>query len=235
MLKIYSLVALGCLSAGVAHADTIAVENFDSLGTYPSEFSLAGPAQTITDTGVATFTGGVILGGETNLPGIVYATPPNVYGTAATSASLGLTADPSLLQTLTITMNPSFATGEVSFLVLNGETETSSFVADAYDGTTLVATQAINSVASNEAEGYALVDLLAPTITSVTIEQTTLEDGVWDYSIDSVAFNESIENEFNPTGPTNPTPTPEPSSLLMLGSGLITVAGGLYRRARRAV
>ncbi|MEO6982999.1 MAG: PEP-CTERM sorting domain-containing protein [Edaphobacter sp.] len=218
MLKIFSLVAAVCIFGGVAHADTVAVVTFDNLPAGPSYFSAAGPAQTITPVaGVATFSGGVILGNASSFPAIVYATAPNTYATASFGDSL-----PS---TLTISIDPSFTANEVSFALFNGLTSPQSYFVNAYNGATLVASQNFPSIPANSASGYALADLLASSITSVTITPTDISGG-WDFLLDTVAFNESIDQAVNPT-------VPEPSSLVLLGSGLAAAAGEIYRRACR--
>jgi PEP-CTERM motif-containing protein len=223
MRKIYSLAAAVCFLGAVAHADTVAVVNFDNLPIGPSLFASAGPAQTITPiAGVATFSGGVILGDATNLPGLIFATPPNAYGTAGFGDALS--------STLTIMVDPSFTADEVSFAVLNGATIAESYVVDAFHGGTLVGTQSFSNLPATLSSGFGLADILAPGITSVTIAPVALSDpnvDGWDFFIDSVAFNESINQEINPT--------PEPSSIFLLGTGLLGAAGELYRRSRRAV
>ena len=219
MKKMHLLFVAGCLLSlgGVIHADTVAIVNFDNLPKGPATFG--GPPQTITPVaGVATFSGGQILGDASNFPAIIYATAPNVYGTAS--------ADGSLLNTLTISVDPSFTADEVSFALFNGETVVESYVVDAYSGSTLVASQSLSNLPSNFNSGYGLVDLFGTDITSVTIATTGLP-ATFDFLIDSVAFNESINQEV--------APTPEPSSFLLLGTGLTCAAGELYRRARGAV
>ncbi len=215
MLKICSLTAVVCLFTAMAHADVVAVVNFDNLPTGPSLFG--GPEQTITPVaGVATFSGGQVLGDASNFPAIIYATAPNVYGTTDLDASLS--------STLTISIDPSFIADEVSFALFNGEISTRSYVVDAYSGATLVGTQSFTNLPSNGASGYGLVDLLASDITKVTITPTDISS--WDFVIDTVAFNESVDTAVNPV--------PEPSSLWLLGSGLAGVAGEMYRRVRKA-
>jgi hypothetical protein len=217
-MKKHLLFVAGCLLGlgGFVHADTVAVVNFDNLPQGPSLFG--GPAQTITPVpGVATFSGGQILGDASNFPAIIFATAPNVYGTDNGG---------SLLNTLTIAVDPSFTADEISFVLFNGENTTESYVVDAFSGATLVASQALSNLSPNTSSGFGLVDLFGTDITSVTIATTGLPAS-WDFLIDSVAFNESINQEV--------APTPEPSSFLLLGTGLTCAAGELYRRARRAV
>ena len=206
------------LLTGSASA-TVAVVNFDDLATGPNGFS--GAAQTIT-TVPAVFTGGMIFGNPAFLPQIVFATAPNVYGTAS--------FDPLLAETLTITVNNTFPTTELSFALINGMTRPVSYLATAFNGATNVASQTLTAnIPSNQSTGgFALVDLInAGGITKVEI--TPLGNPVgFDFFIDTIAFNESIQTAVN--GP-SPGGVPEPSTWAMMilgfaGVGFIGVSPG---------
>lgn len=222
MFKTCSLLLVFSFTAA-AHAQ-VAVANFDNFPTGPSYFSNASAPQAINYPGVATFTGGVILGDASNLPGQAYATPPNAYGTA------GFANDyyPGFTDLLTVTVDPTFTANEVSFALLNGATITSSYQVEAFNGANLLDTEDF-TLAPNTASGYALPDLLDDGITSVTITSLTDDPNVdgWDFFIDSVAFNENINQELNPS--------PEPSSMLLLGTGLLGGLGAAYRRLRTRI
>jgi hypothetical protein len=219
MKKMHLLFAAGCLLGlgGVVHADTIAIVSFDNLPQGPSVFS--GVEQTVTPVpGVASFSGGEVLGDTTNFPAIIFATAPNVYGTIQAG---------NLSSTMTISVDPSFTADEISFALFNGNTVPVSYVVDAFSGATLEATQTFTNVPANFNSGFVLPDLLGTNLTSVTIAPTTGSSTFWDFEIDSIAFNESVTQAIQPT--------PEPSSFLLLGTGLTCAAGELYRRARRTV
>ncbi len=130
---------------------------------------------------MATFSGGTIV--ANTFPAITYATLPNMYGTAGTADCCGYS------ETLTITVDPTFAATEISFLILNGF-DVQSYVATAYDGANQVAQQTF-ALAPSHKPSYAVADLTASGITSATI--TPLGSPVnFDFFIDTVAFNESI-------------------------------------------
>jgi hypothetical protein len=92
-------------------------------------------------------------------------------------------------------------------------------VATAFDGATQVAQQTFANVPSNGNSGYVLADLIAPDITSVKITPQGAPTS-FDFLIDTVAFNE----------PVTAAVSPEPSSLILIGTGLL----GLVAFARRA-
>ena len=182
-------IAVSCLAlAGIALPSAQAATglvNFDPPTTPqgPSIYVAVPGPQTIV-TPEATFSGGVVLGLATFFPAIQYATIPNVYGTADFGHGLATA--------LTIAINPGFATTEVSFALFNGETFLQSYVVDAFNGSAKVATQAVNNILPNFNSGFALVDMInAGGITSVTINAVN-PPGVWDFLIDTVAFNQSI-------------------------------------------
>ena len=176
--------ALAGIALPTAHAATGLV-TFDPPTTPqgPSIYVAVPGPQTIV-TPEASFTGGVVLGLATFFPAIAFATTPNVYGTADFGHGLATT--------LTIDINPSFVTTEISFALFNGETFRQSYVVDAFNGGTKVATQAVNNILPNFNSGFALVDMVnAGGITSVTIHAVN-PPGIWDFLIDTVAFNQSI-------------------------------------------
>lgn len=204
----FSFLALSSVAA-LSHG-TIAIVNFDNLPKGPSTYAAAGPMQTIDVPNVATFTGGVVLGNATNFPAIIYATSPNTYATASPNVAQG---DKTLLPTLSIAVNPSFNVNEVFLPIFNGMTSTQSYVADAYSGTNLVASQTLLNLASNTALGHGTVDLLGNNITSVTISPVNKSAG-WDFLIDTVGFNTRA--------------VPEPASMSVLAVGFL----GIIRRKR---
>lgn len=208
-----ALVLLGCLAA---NASTVVVDfsTVPLLPTGPSYFGQAGPMQTIVVPGIATFTGGVVLGNEHGLF-VTLLTPPNVYATSGFGDALD--------STMTITINPSFLVTEVAFPLYNAATTVESYVVDAYDGTTLVASQTLSDIPGTVQKGTGNVDLIAPgstDITSVTITPTALNapccDG-WDYSIATVTLTGTLL-------------VPEPATFGLLGLGLSFAY--LWRRRR---
>ena len=188
-----ALVAIAGTAASQASAIP-ALVTFDppALAQGPNIYVAVPGPQTIT-TAPATFSGGVVLGFATFFPAISFATPPNVYG----SADFGN----NLARALSIAVDPASATTEVSFALFNGETFNQSYVADAFNGTSLVASQTLTNVAPNFNSGYGLIDLIsAAGITSVTIAPSGTP-AAWDFVIDTVAFNQSLTSLPNPPPP----------------------------------
>jgi hypothetical protein len=196
-------------------ATTLALVDFETVPVLaPGPSTFGGAAQTVVVPGVATFTGGTVLGFATNFPAIGFATIPNVYGTANGVAGY--------LETLTITTDPINTVTEVSFPIFNGENFIQSYVATAFNGASQVAQQTFLNLPTNFNSGFAIVDLLAPNITSVTITPVGAPAS-FDFLIDSVAFNESVEQAFN---------APEPVSFCLVGAGLF---GVVWLRRRKLV
>lgn len=164
----------------------VAVNTFDPPGHAqgPSIYVAVPASETITTT-EATYTGGVVLGFATFFPAISFASAPNVYGTA--DFGNGLARD------LTISINNTFATTELSFALFNGETFAQSYTVTAFDATNnVVATQHFANILANFNSGFALVDLLAPGGISKAVISADGAPTVWDFLIDTVAFNQNI-------------------------------------------
>jgi hypothetical protein len=194
---------------------TVAVTNFDppTVKQGPSTYVAAGARQTIVTT-PATFTGGVVLGFATFFPAISFATAPNVYGTADFGNNLATS--------LNIGINSGFATSEVSFALFNGETFGQSYTATAFDGTTAVASQTLVNIAANFNAGYGLIDLTSANITSVSITPLGAPS-VWDFLIDTVAFNQTVQQGVTNLPPPN---SPPPSVFVPPPPVLVTVDDG---------
>ena len=209
-LKFAHALAAGLTVAGIGITPASAVPvpsliNFETtpnIATGPSIYVAVPGPQTIV-TAPATFSGGVVLGFATFFPAIAFATIPNVYG----SANFGN----GLSETMTIAINPLFATTEVSFALFNGETFNQSYAVNAFNGVGLVATQTLNSIAPNFNSGFGLVDLInLGGITSVTIAPIGAP-ALWDFLIDTVAFNQNITSVINvPLPPVVPPPANQP-------------------------
>ena len=170
----------------------------------------------------ATFSGGVALGLATFFPAISFASSPNVYGTADFGNGLP--------EALTITIDPAFSTTEVSFALFNGETFNQSYTVDAFNGASLVANQTLTNVAPNFNSGYGLIDLAnLGGITSVTIAPIGAPS-VWDFLIDTVAFNQSITSII-----TNPPPVfqdPVPPVLIPVQIPTVNLPRGHHHRGQ---
>jgi hypothetical protein len=209
-------VAIGGLMLPQAASATTYVVNFDppAFATGPSVFVQASPSPQTIVTTPATFTGGVILGDATAFPAIVFATAPNVYGTADFGNGLS--------ETLSVAINPSVTINEVSFALFNG-TSQQSYVATAFNGGSQVSSQTLNNVPSNNSQGFGLIDLKSSAgITSVLISPVGNPTS-WDFVIDTVAFNESIQAAVAPL----------PASWTMMLSGLAVFGFMAHRRSKR--
>jgi hypothetical protein len=207
-VKFASVLAAGLAAitgSGILQAATIpALVNFDPPGVAqgPSIY-VAVPGQQTIATTPATFTGGVALGFATFFPAIAFATAPNVYGTANFGNGLSTS--------LNIAIDPLFTTTEVSFALFNGETFAQTYTVDAFNGTSLVASQTLANVAPNFNSGYGLIDLNnLGGITSVNIAPTGAPSA-WDFLIDTVAFNQNVTTVVNaPPPPPLVLPPPVP-------------------------
>ncbi len=222
---------LSLVLASRTMALTTAFVDFETnppIAAGPSEFSLAGPMQTIVVPGVATFAGGVVLGDETNLPALSYGTPPNVYATASTSVVPKASA--TLDSSMTVTIVPTYTVDEISFPLFNGMQAIESYTIDAFDGSNQVGQQVLSDLAANNSSGHGLVDLKGTDITSVTITPSVLSAG-WDFSIDSVAFNEPVSDAITPSGapitPGTPGGNPGTGSAVPLPPAVWSVAAML--------
>jgi hypothetical protein len=198
-------VALACLALiGTSAQAVTGLVDFDPPGTPqgPSIYVAVPAAQTIVAP-EAEFSGGVVLGLATFFPAIQFATGPNVYGTADFGNGLSTA--------LTVNINPAFTTTEVSFALFNGETFNQTYLVNAYNGASLVASQTVANILPNFNSGYALVDVIASGgMTRLTIEAVN-PPGAWDFLIDTVAFNQNIIDVFPnmpppPVYPPNVTP-----------------------------
>ena len=98
-----------------------------------------------------------------------------------------------------------------------------SCVVDAFNGSTQVASQAANNILPNFNSGFALVDRVnAGGITRVTIHAVN-PPGVWEFLIDTVAFNQNISSVV-PNGPPPPVTLP-PVTVTYTGPDTIDVHG----------
>ena len=182
-IALVAMVEMAAAPPVVAATALVDFETAPSIATGPSIYVAVPGPQTIS-AAPATFTGGVVLGFATFFPAISAATPPNVYGTADFGNGLS--------RTLSIAIDPAFATTEVSFALFNGETFNQTYSVQAFNGASLVASQTLTNVAPNFNSGYGLVDVLSVAgITSVTIAPTG-SPSAWDFLIDTVAFNQNI-------------------------------------------
>ena len=188
LLRVAVVSGLATLCAAGAGAVVIDFETTPNLPVGESLFADAGPTQDIVVPGVATITGGVVLGFPTNFPAVDFSTEPNVYGTASELPAGG---DPSLLPTITIDVDPAADAQLVEGLVLNGLTVSETFTVDAFGPGGLLATMVLLDVPPNSSSGFQTFSFTGEPITRVTVTPSRPGEE-WDYFVDTIAINESI-------------------------------------------
>lgn len=196
-------------------------ETLPNLPQGPSFFSEAGPMQVINVPGIATISGGVVLGDASNITNNLF-TAPNLYGTA----DFG---DDSLDPVVTISVNPAYVADEIGFLLLNGLVAATEYKVEAYVGATLADSETI-TIPSIQTGGSHVFEFEIPGVTELKIIPQSLT--TWDYFIDSIALNQTVEEGVeNPPGPAIPLPATVWMGLVSLGG----MAANGYVRRRRAM
>ena len=209
------------LHAGIVVVD---FENNPSLPAQPNNFFTAGPEQTYTQAGVYSISGGVVLGNPSFLAAFAAnGSAPNLYGTADF-------ADPSLLDTITLTLPSAELITTVSGVFFNGQAFAESYVLTAMSGVITVGTSAFtladNSSAS-DFNNFSFNSTTALPITSVTFTTPNAGLNGYDFFVDTIAIT---------PGSTGSLPVPEPSTYLMFVQfGMLGLAGVWVRRKRVAV
>jgi hypothetical protein len=208
------------LAAPARASVLINFETTPALPTQPNNFAAAGAMQTYTQSGVFTISGGVVLGNPTFLASFpAHGSPPNTYGTCDF-------ADPSLLQTISLTFPAAETVISVGGVLFNGQPVPEDYTVSAFSGLTPVGNQSFLGVpADSSASGfrnYLLTSSPALPITSVTITTPNAAINGWDFFTDTIQVT---------TGTATTTPIPEPATLLLFGVG--TGALLAYRRLRR--
>lgn len=189
---------------------TIDFENLPALPPQPDNFAAAGPVQTYSNAHYS-ITGGVVLGNPTFLASFpAQGTPPNLYGTTDI-------ADPSLLDTVTLTFPSADSITGVSGVLFNGQPTAEDYVVSSFSGAAPLAGNTFLMVpATSDPSGFRIFTLSSSSsapITMVTI--TTPNSGIngWDFLVDTVHVQS----------------VPEPSSLVLM----LTGAALLWKLERR--
>ena len=177
-----------------AKADSI---SFSDQPAGPNMFASSTGPHSVTE-GLATFTGGTILTGES-----FAAVAGNVYATVSNS----IVSTPfTFLNPLTITF--SQAVSNLSLIVVNNDADTYTLTDN--NGNSISAAFGLNGT-----DG--ILSLNDTNILSATIGTTSSD---WDFALSGGSYN----------SPNSPTPTPEPGTLIMLGTGLIALVGIARRK-----
>lgn len=206
-----------CVAIGfseIAFSSVVDFETTPIISNPSSSFSRAGSSQTIEVDNGLTFSGGVVIGLPTFLPETPLASSPNYYATA-NHPSGGVIGDPSLSATLSIDIPSSFGATTIEGLLLNGLNRPGSYTIEAFSNGVLVDSVSLNDLSPNLSGGSDVfrLDSNGLSITSV-IFSPDLDDGEWDYFIDSIAINESVV-----------TAVPLPASIWMFVMGVVGLIG----------
>ena len=207
---------------GLANAGpvvTVDFENNPALPAQPNNFAAAGAMQTYSALGVYSITGGVVLGNPTFLASFAaQGSGPNLYGTTDI-------ADLSLLDTLTLNLDPSQNVTNVNGKLFNGQTFSEDYVVRFFSGAGLLGFMNFSAMTDNSTAAgfgnFAFTSSLVNPITSVTFSSPNSAIDGWDFFVDSINFM---------TNPGGPNPIPEPSTLALVPVGLFLI-GYLRRKA----
>jgi predicted permease len=202
MSKILNTTALICGLALATVGANASVINFEDQPAGPSNFGLAGPAQTLVydfGTVTATFTGGVILTNESNQT----TDNSNVYATS----SFG---DPTLTNPLVINFSQPIHNFQLDILnALAGSYTLEDNVGDSLNFN--LATTGGSLATEGFAAGGTQIKLLF---------NDTTGTGEFDFAIDNVTFNQPLSS------------VPEPGTIPVLGAGALAVLGfSLWKRS----
>jgi hypothetical protein len=207
-------------SLAIAQADTITTIDFDGTqgATGPALFTDAGGMQTINIPGVASVSGGVVLGLAEMIGSNPYATGANIYGTASDNVvgqgGFGLP------DSIVIGIPSGTYATQATVPVINGMQMSEGYVVTAFDDGSVVSQQVLSNV---QAFGYAVANLSAPAITSITI--AAADTSMWDFATDTITLTESSQQS-------EITATPEPASALLAIAGLMILGAAHWLRRR---
>lgn len=204
----------------VARADTITTIDFEKIPfgpAGPALFTDAGGVETIDVAGVASITGGVVLGLAPALTGNPYATGSNIYATASNSV-VG-TGGFGLPDSIVINIASGTHATQATVPVINGMSQSEDYVVTAFDDGAVVWQQTLSDV---QGFGYAVANVTGSEITSIKI--AAAGSSAWDFATDTITLTESRTSSV--------TSTPEPASAFLLIGGL-AIAGAARSLQRR--
>lgn len=214
-------VALGLSGMANASLVTIDFENLPNLPAQPNNFAAAGAMQTLGTAGLFSISGGVVIGNPTFLaafPG--QGSGPNLYGTADF-------ADPSLLDTITLDLDPSQFVTNVNGKLFNGQAAPENYAVQFFSGLMSLGSIPFNNIADDASTSafanFSLSSSLLLPITRVTFRTPNAATNGWDFFVDSINFTTNLGN---------PNPTPEPSTLALVPVGLLLIR---YMRRKPAI
>lgn len=214
-MRIAINIFLFILATSSLYADTITTIDFENtppLATGPAVFQDAGLAETIDVPGVATITGGVVLGLAAALPGVPGVTAPNIYATA--SDNVVVSGGFTLPDTITIDIAPGMVATQASVPIINGLPVPASYTITAFDGSTQ-----IDQATYLDLAAFDSITAMVTETAMTSIEIASVDTSSWDFATDTIVLTES-------PGGSPPVTTPEPfsASLALLGIGAIILS-----------
>ena len=215
IISSFAGIALAVGLTGLANAALVTVdfETNPALPAQPNNFAAAGAMQTYSTAGLYSITGGVVLGNPSFLASFpAQGSGPNLYGTTDI-------AHQSLLDTLTLNLDPSQKVTNVNGKIFNGQTFSEDYVVRFFSGAlSLGFMNFLAMTSTSTATGFGnfnFTSTLATPITRVTFGSPNTANNGWDFFVDSINFM---------TNPGGPNPIPEPSTLALLPVGLLLIA-----------
>lgn len=221
IISSFAGIALAVGLTGLANASLVKVdfETNPALPAQPNNFAAAGAMQTYSTAGLYSISGGVVLGNPSFLASFAaQGSGPNLYGTTDI-------AHRSLLDTLTLNLDPSQKVTNVNGKIFNGQTSSEDYIVRFFSGALSLGVMNFFAMTdTSTATGFgnfAFTSTLASPITRVTFGSPNSANNGWDFFVDSINFT---------TNAGGPNPIPEPSTVALLSVGLLLI-GYLRRRA----